>query len=138
MPAPVPGLDTPPLDPRIAIENFSSFFGARTASGTWSRSATTGTHSVSGVGFRPKAVLVMSRFDSSVAYAHSLAFAASGGTYAISQTSSGGIDPGNFLVCLTAGSSVVRGGFDSFDADGFTLSYSSASSASTSYYLCIG
>lgn len=138
MPTPIPGLDTPPLDPRLAIENFSSFLGARVASGTFSHLALTGLHPITGIGFRPRAVFIMSKFDSTVAYAFSLGFAATGGSYAISQTSSGTIDPGNYPISLTAGSSVVRGAVDSFDADGFTLSYAFAGSPSTSYYLCFG
>jgi hypothetical protein len=138
MSSPTPGLDSLPLDPRFAFGDLSSVTGARIRCGSFSRSALTGELAVTGVGFRPRAVWVMSRFDSSVSYAHSLVFAGDDGTWGLSQSSAGSIDPSAHLVSLTAGSSAVRAALQSLDPDGFTLSYAHADSPSSSYYLCIG
>ncbi|HRI36364.1 MAG TPA: hypothetical protein PK765_04830 [bacterium] len=71
----VPGLDSLPLDPRIAIENFAESVAPRSFVGSFTRAASTGEVSVSGIGFRPRAVIMLSRFLSVMDHAHSIGFA---------------------------------------------------------------
>ena len=131
-----PGLGgQPPLDPSISL---AALPRCLVASGQFTKDTTTGNYSVTGVGFSPKALLMMSRMNTTTQYTFSLAIATAGLGYTLRQTGGGYITNETKVVALDDNVHLVNATLVSLDTNGFTINYSLAQTSSVTTYLAIG
>lgn len=134
-PSNIPGLATEPLDAWLSIRNVF----AKTYIGSFANAGVTGNMSVTNVGFSPKAVLFLSRISTTTAYTQCIGFANIAKSACQSTTNSGNVisDTTN-CVNLYDGTHIILASLLRFDGNGFTLSYSSAQTATTTTFICFG
>lgn len=140
-----PGFSSPPLDARVALYGLSSLLATlqsdiflRTKVVSISRSASAGDEIVTGVGFRPRAVIALARFASTSQHAWSAGFSDGSSGVCLYQTGGEYIHSADRLVTLDGTASLVTADLSAISDDGLTLTFSSADAASVVVCLCLG
>jgi len=127
-----------------AIGNIMGFGNTRFKTGTSSRNmATTGSQSITGVGFRPTGIVIIAVIGGTSAV--SIGFSDGTGAYAINNyhyQTANTWQGGTSIIHMTIGVGIYAyANLTSFDADGFTLTWGNDGTSPTGtcnfYYLCL-
>ena len=118
------------------LEDDINILGGRYAVGYSSRAATTGTQAITGIGFTPKLIKIMAVYDGTIPGAWSNGRATSTTNEYCIYYRANGDTTYDYSIINVSGTDVNVAQISSFDADGFTLSWTTSNDTISFSYEC--